>query len=377
MRKRFYIHALLAMIGSVVVLLNSCENRDDYSHLVYSNYLTYEIERAVVVLGDAIEGSEEGNYATGSKQAYQEVIDNAQLVVDDPSSTQEEIDEAYAGLLAAAEEFYDRMVPFRSVFRKLLDYAEFIQATTEEGEESGNAKAGSKDLFQDAIDAANSAISREDLTQRMLDEVYEELSDAISVFNSSIIGKASIQLTNQGFELPGHETSDFSEVDGWNVFGKAEEWAPLASVSLYGQAAEGQYVAVIGSYTQGIYQNIYELIQPNALYTLNAKVSLMSNDPDWQGNTFPAILLTRLVVFEQGEGNYNFITVISESYDTLGTDPGGFVELAHSVTLDASSDAIGKKFSIDFVQKHTWNAAEPIWAESFVALDDIRLYREY
>lgn len=376
MKKRFYFPILMVLI-SPVMLLNSCDNREDYSHIVYSNYLTYEIERAIVVLSNAIEGNKEGNYIEGSKQAYQKVIDDAQLVVDNSSSTQEEIDEAYADLLIAAEEFYDQMVPFRSVFRKLLDYAEFIQISTEEGEQEGNVTIGSKEAFQAAIDDANYTISREDLTQRMLDQASEELSDAIYVFNSSIIGKANIQITNQGFELPGHETTNFSEVDGWNVFGKAEDWSPLASVSLHDQAPKGQYVAVIGSYTQGIYQNIYELIQPDAQYTISAKVSLMSNKPDWQGKTFPAILLTRLIVFEQGAGNYSFVSVISESYDTLGTEPGGFVELNHAVQMDAGADAIGKKLSIDFVQRHTWKAAEPIWAESFVALDDIRLYRKF
>jgi hypothetical protein len=376
MKKRFYFPVLLVLICPVI-LLNSCENREDYSHIVYSNYLTYEIGRATVGLSNATEGTEEGNYIEGSKNAYQEVIDNAQLVADNSSSTQEEIDEAYADLLTAAEEFYNQMVPFRSVLRELLDYAEFLQANTEEGELEGNVKMGSKEVFQAAIDDAGYTISREDLTQEMLDQGSEELSGAIRAFNASIIGKAGIRITNQGFELPGHETTNFGEVDGWNVFGKAEDWAPLASVSLHDQAAEGQYVAVIGSYTQGIYQEIYELIQPNARYTVSARVSLMSNNPDWQGKKFPAILLTRLIVFEQGEGNYSFVSVISESYDTLGTEPGGFVELTHTVKIDAGADAIGKKLSIDFVQRHTWNAAEPIWAESFVALDDIRLYRTF
>jgi len=183
-------------------------------------------------------------------------------------------------------------------------------------------------------------------------------------------------MTNQGFELPGYETEDFNEVPGWNLFGNVEDWAPKASVAAIETAPEGAFVARIGSYTQGMHQNLSELINPNANYTLSFKVSLQSNASDWQGKKFPAILLSRIIVFEQGEGDYNFVTILSESYDTLGIDPGDFIELNQTVSIDAISESIGKKVAIDFIQKHTWDAANPIWAESFVAIDDIALYRK-
>jgi len=376
MKYRIFVLLLILFTG-LVIILDSCEKKEDYSHLIYKNYLTYEIERVSEVLAIAIEGTEEGNYKQGAKQQFQEAIDEAQLVAENSSATQEEIDQAYADLLNAAKAFYDKMIPYRSVFSQLLDYAKFLQSSTVEGEMEGNVKYGSKEIFQASIDDADYTLAREDLTQRMLEQSSDELSDAIYLFNSSIIGKASIQLTNQGFELPGYETDNFGEVAGWNVFGKAEDWARKASVALNEYAPEGQYVGMIGSYTQGIYQTVYELIQPRAQYTLSARVSLLSNNADWQGKVFPVIVLTRLIVFEEAEGNYNFLSVLSESYDTLGTDPSGFIELTQTANIGAGSEYIGKKISIDFVQRHTWNAAEPIWAESFIALDDIRLYREF
>ncbi len=183
-------------------------------------------------------------------------------------------------------------------------------------------------------------------------------------------------MINSGLEVPGYETSDFSLVDGWHLFGKVEEWAPLASIAQMEIAPEGLFVARIGSYTQGLYQPVEEVIHPNAEYTLEFNVSLLSNGSDWQGMKYPAILLSRIIVFEEDAGDYDFMSVISESYDTLGIDPGGFIELNQSVTVDAVSAAIGKKVAIDFVQKHTWNAEEPIWAESFVAIDNVKLYRK-
>jgi len=60
----------------------------------------------------------------------------------------------------------------------------------------------------------------------------------------------------------------------------------------------------------------------------------------------------------------------------LGIDPGAFQHISQSVTIGAVSESLGKKVAIDFVQRHTWNAADPIWAESFVAIDNIILYRK-
>ncbi len=226
------------------------------------------------------------------------------------------------------------------------------------------------------LDLANQTIESEDLTQDALDQATVDLTDAIYFFNGEIIGKASIVVTNPGFELPGYETEDFNEVAGWTLFGKAEAWAPKASVAALETAPEGAYVGRIGSYTQGMYQNLQELVNPGADYTLNFKVSLQSNEPDWQGKKFPAIIRSRIIVFEQKEGDYNFVTILSESYDTLGINPGGFMELNQTVSIDAISASIGKPVAIDFIQKHTWDAANPIWAESFVSIDDIHLLRQ-
>jgi len=155
-----------------------------------------------------------------------------------------------------------------------------------------------------------------------------------------------------------------------------EDWAPKASVAVSETAPEGEFIARIGSYTQGMYQETSELLNPSAVYSLNFKVSLQSNESDWQGKKFPAVILSRIIVFEQDEGDYNFVTILSESYDTLGIDPGDFIELNQAVSIDAISESIGKKVAIDFIQKHTWDAAQPIWAESFVAIDDITLSRK-
>lgn len=374
-KKLYNTRLLIALMLSTILL--SCEEKEDYSHIVYRNYLSYEINRAGNVLNTSVEGSREGEYHAGSKQVYQAVIDEAKLVDEDESASQLEVDKAYQSLLDADAEFSNQMVPFRSDFREIIDYALVLLEITEEGEAEGNVKPGNKALLQEAVDESETLIALEELTQGMLDEGTLELNTAIYLFNGNIIGKASAAVLNPGFESPGYETEDFGEVDGWELFGKAEDWAPLASVAAREDAPEGSHVARIGSYTQGIYQQVEELINPNVDYTLEFDVSLVSNKPDWQGRKYPAVMLSRIIVFEEEAGNFNFITVLSESYDTLGIEPGGFIRLSHSITVDAVSASVGKKVAIDFVQKHGWDSENPIWAESFVALDKISLYRKY
>lgn len=368
--------AMLLLAMASLLSFNACTKTEDYSDIVYKNYLNYEINRAERFLETTEEGTAEGEYEAGSKQTYQLVIDDAKPVDEKSDASQEEIDRAYADLLQASDDFSDKMVPFRSAFQVWIDYAEFVLENTEEGDLEGNVIPGNKNQLKEAIDIAEQTIESEDLTQSALDQATTDLTEAIYFFNGEIIGQASIVMTNPGFELPGYETEDFDEVPGWFLFGNVEEWAPKASVFDLETTPEGSYVARIGSYTQGMYQNLQELINPGADYTLNFKVSLQSNEPDWQGKKFPAIIRSRIIVFEQKEGDYNFVTILSESYDTLGINPGVFMDLTQTVSIDAISASIGKNVAIDFIQKHTWDAANPIWAESFVAIDEIYLKRK-
>ena len=371
------------IILSMVCIFLSCEKQNDYSDIVFSNYLTYEIDRATAFLKTTSEGTNEGQYNAGSKQIYQDVIDNALIIDEDSTATQTDVDQAYEALLQAAEDFYDQMVPFRSDFQELIDYANIVLNNTEEGDQEGNVPPGSKVILQEAIDEANQILTRPDLTQRMLDQGTTDLTENIYAFNGKIIGAGNVYIENPSFELPGYTTSDFSLIPGWKVFGTAEDWAPKAEIYQGGTSLlpldsvpDGEFVAKIGSYTQGIYQQLPELIHTNADYTLKFKVAILSNKTDWQGKKYKVIVLSRLVSFEKEPGDYDYATIISESYDTLGINPAGNVEISQTITIDAASGLAGRKMAIDFVQRHTWNKDEQIWAESFVSIDDVNLLRK-
>lgn len=382
MKKLQYFIRILIIPGMICGFI-SCEKQNDYSDIVFSNYLSYEISRASAFLKTTSEGTSEGQYNAGSKENYQSVIDDAILIDEDITATQKEVDHSYELLLQAADDFYDQMVPYKSDFQELIDYAVIVISNTEEGDQEGNVTPGSKTLLQESIDDANQILVRPDLTQRMLDQGTTELTDNIYAFNAKIIGAGNVYIVNPSFELPGFTTSDFNLVPGWNGFGKIEDWAPKAEIYQGGTSLlpldsvpDGEFVAKIGSYTQGIYQQLPELFHTNADYTLQFKVAVLSNKPDWQGKKYKVIVLSRIISFEGDPGDYDYATIISESYDTLGINPAGNVDLKQTVRIDAASGLAGKKVSIDIIQRHTWNIEDQIWAESFVSIDDVKLFRK-
>jgi hypothetical protein len=275
------------------------------------------------------------------------------------------------------------MIPFATGFQELIDYAEFILNSTQEGTLEGQVIPGSKPPLQSEIDLAKSILASQDLVQRLIDSETENLLNAIYTFDSNIAGNATIFMDNSSFEAPGFVTSNFDEVPGWATFGKLEEWAPPAEIHQGGSillpldsVPDGDFVAKIGSYTQGIYQRLMERIHPGVNYSLHFKASLLFNNPDAYGDTYPVIILSRLISFDKEIGDYRFVQVISESYDTIGIAPGGFAELDQSFDISAASGFIGRELAVDFMVRHTFNTGTSIWAESYVAIDEISMFRK-
>lgn len=366
-----------------LMLLSACGKESDTTGITYRNYLKYEITRAESFLETVTEGTEEGQYQEGSIAFYLDEIQKASLVCDDPGSVQSVIDMSYRDLLKASEDFFDRMVPFKSIFQELISDAEFTLTHTEEGTTEGNAKPGSKVLLERAIQNAKTTLALPGLTQRMINADQTALINAIHSFDNNIIGRANLFMENQGFEQPGFNTTDFTLVPGWKLFGKLETWAPRAEIYRGGTSLlpaesvpEGEFVLKLGSYTQGIYQQMNERLHPNVTYTLDFKASLLMNNEDAFGNRHNVVVLSRLVIFRKGAGEYLFADILSESYDTLGLDTGGFQHIEHDIQISGTHPDLEAKFAVDFLVRHSFDATKPIWAEAYVALDDIKIFRE-
>jgi len=381
--KKMIFFQLLAITLSMSIFIVSCSDEMDYSKITYRNYLWFEISRSQTFLLTTVEGTKEGQYLAGSKQAYQNVIDEVKMVYPDLETNQQSIDNAYEKLLKAGEDFFDKMVPFKINFQKLIDNAEVTLAHTQEGELEGNAKTGSKQALQSVVNMAKQTISRSDLTQRMIDQQTTNVLNSIYTFDKTIIGKSDVFVENFSFESPGYATEDFSLATGWKLFGKVEDWAPAEEIFQGGSLVlpaksvpDGKFVAKIGSYTHGIYQPLAERIHPNVNYMLNFKAAILSNDKDGLGKKYKVIIQSRILVFNQEVGDYMFAQVIKESIDTLGLDPKGFVEINQSVDIGATSVLAGKTVVIDFITRHTFEEGKQIWAESYVAIDKVKLYRK-
>jgi hypothetical protein len=374
---------ILLMITGTCQVFKSCAKEQDYSEITYKNYLRYEIKRAETFLATVVEGTQEGEYKAGSVSEYRNSISEANLVCSDSVSSQTEIDHSYKLLLKAGEDFYDMMVPFKTSYSELINYADYTLNSPTEGTLEGNVKPGSKAILQNAIDKSKQIINRSDLTQRMIDADRLALLNAVYTFDGNIIGKADLQILNFSFENPGINTTDFTVTPGWRLFGKVETWAPKAEIYKGGTSIlsldavpEGEFVAKIGSYTQGMYQHLNERIHPNVKYTLDFKASLLENNEDAFGKTYKTVILSRVVVFEKDPGDYRFATVISQSYDTLGIIPGAFINIKKDIEISASSEFLEKNMAIDFLVRHSFDATKPIWAEAYVAVDDVKMFRK-
>jgi hypothetical protein len=366
----------IAILSLILVVISGCKEENLYSGIVFKNYLTFQIEQSSLFLTTVYEGDQEGEYESGSIQIYQQKIDEALVINENPNSSQDEIDKAYEMLLTADKDFSDVMVPYRSAFQPLIDYGQFVHDNTIEGTGEGEATSGSKEILNGAITEARTNINDPDLTQNELDLATEELESAIYAFNTGISGAAKIIVNNYSFEQPGYETDGFDEVPGWSPFGSVEDWAPNPGVILNDSTTDGDYAARIGSYTTGIYQSLNELVNPVSQYTLKADISLLRNDGDWENKIHPVVIRARIITFNQTPGDYNFISILSETIDTLGRYPTSYKELELDIDIDAISPDIGKRMGIDFILRHTFDPENPIYAESYLSIDNVRVSRK-
>ncbi len=365
------------IIVSLLLILIGCKEEDKYSGIVYKNYLAYEIKSAKESLTIAFEGDEEGEYASGSKQIYQNVIDKAESVNDNEAATQTEVDQAYADLLQADTNFYDAMMPYRSDFLPFITYGQFVYNNTNEGTGEGEISSGYKEDLDAALTEANNLYDDSELTQNVLEGAIENLSTTIYSFNAAINGTANLVVKNYSFEKPGYATDSFEDVYGWGTYGTVEDWASNAMVISNDSTTDGDYAAMIGSYTTGIYQSLNELVNPSSEYKLKADISLISNDVDWEGDLYPVVIKARIVVFMKNVGDYNFVEILSETIDTIGTYPTSFQEIELPLEVESGSSNAGKKMGIDFILRHTFDSENPIYAESYLSLDNVRLTRTY
>ncbi|WP_312109647.1 invasin domain 3-containing protein [Brevibacillus reuszeri] len=149
--------------------------------------LTTAINAAQAKHAGATEGAANGNYAVGSKATFQAAIDAANVVKNDPASTQAQVDAAVTALAAADTAFEaGKVVVDTTALATAVSDAQAKHDAAVEGTNPGEYAAGSKATFQTAIDAAEAVKNDPASTQAQVDAAVAALATAEATFDSAI-----------------------------------------------------------------------------------------------------------------------------------------------------------------------------------------------
>lgn len=96
---------LLMFAFAGMVNLSSCSDDDDEKEPVVTTALQAAIDDAEELLATTEEGNNDGEYPTAARTALQNAINAAQAVVDNPASTQAQVDAAVNSLNAAMDTY--------------------------------------------------------------------------------------------------------------------------------------------------------------------------------------------------------------------------------------------------------------------------------
>jgi peptidoglycan hydrolase-like protein with peptidoglycan-binding domain len=155
--------------------------------------LSSTIDFANELIANTTEGELAGQYPAGSQATLQTAIDTAQAVLDNPNSTQTEINTALDNLNDAITTYENSMNPMGSedpVNDTILDLtitlAEDLISSTTEGDLPGQYPEDSQQTLQDAIDTAQEVLDNSESTQIDIDNALDDLQDAIDTYEGSV-----------------------------------------------------------------------------------------------------------------------------------------------------------------------------------------------
>lgn len=134
----------------------------------------------------AVEGNADGQYAPGSKAAFQAAIDAANAVLNDPSSSQADVDQAVIDLATAEANFDAAEVNVdTTALDAAVSAAQAKHDAADEGSNPGEYAAGSKATFQAAIDAAEAVLNDPASSQADVDQAETDLATAEATFDAA------------------------------------------------------------------------------------------------------------------------------------------------------------------------------------------------
>ncbi|NOU98601.1 family 43 glycosylhydrolase [Paenibacillus planticolens] len=159
--------------------------------IIYVNktVLNEAISNAQSIHDAAVEGNGNGQYPAGAKAVLQAAIESAKAVAVNTSSTQAQIDQAYAGLDAALQAFKASVIIVtvdKSALNAAIADAQSKYNAAVEGTGIGQYPAGSKAALQAAIDSAQAVAGNASASQQQVDQATSDLSSAVEAFLATV-----------------------------------------------------------------------------------------------------------------------------------------------------------------------------------------------
>lgn len=133
---------------------------------------------------EAVEGTDPGEYAVGSKSTLQDAIDVVTDLITADASEQADIDTALETLQTAVDAFEAGQVPQEdyTVLSALVIVAQALHEGATEGTDPGEYAVGSKATLLAAIGVAEDMIAADDSTQAEVDGAVVTLQAAVDAF---------------------------------------------------------------------------------------------------------------------------------------------------------------------------------------------------
>lgn len=158
--------------------------------------LTALIETAQNKHDMAVEGTQVGQYPSGSKNVLQQAINNAKVVVDNASATDVEVQAALSSLDAALNTFINSVITStnpgpgdvdKAALGTSIGNAESKLNATVSGTKVGQYASESKASLQAAVASAKAVFDNSSSTQAQVNAAKAEIDTALQVFLDSII----------------------------------------------------------------------------------------------------------------------------------------------------------------------------------------------
>ncbi|GBF74382.1 putative family 9 carbohydrate binding protein [Paenibacillus sp. 598K] len=192
------------------------------------------VAQTKALLSAATEGTQPGQYPTGSKAVLQAAIQSAEAVLHNPASTAEEIAQAITALNQAVTVFRNGVIPYPGVNKTELiaaiAAAESRLGTINEGNKIGQYSLTAINALKAAVQQATTVRYDGGASQSAVNEAVAALNEAVNVFAAQIItfipGQTAVSIRDLSYLAKYYGTkssdSDWDKVEKADLFDRGE-----------------------------------------------------------------------------------------------------------------------------------------------------------